>query len=380
MSHVFKKAEVIPLTVVGTEGSAKRNILRKGTGGGKGGRKDTAAGKVVDDGSLAAEDDPIALDSHDPNYDSEDDEQVGYRHVPQKNYRAALCTVVGQAKMTLTAYKKAIEPIIKEYLASGEIDDVLASIDSIAAPEYSYEFVKKAINMSFDKGDRERERVSKLLSVAYPEVFSSNMIGKGFERLFELVDEIEKDAPAARDMLATFLARAVVDEVLPPSFLADAVVCNLGGEIVEHAKRMLSRDHGGARLERVWGPGDGRPVEELKVALDQLLLEYLLSRDQDEAARCIHELRAPEFMHEVVKRAVVTVLDKNAEEQSLMSSLLQYLMERDQLTKQQASKGFKRLHDLLPDLSLDVPSAGTIVAQFITKAMEDSVLPGDFAI
>lgn len=25
------------------------------------------------------------------------------------------------------------------------------------------------------------------------------------------------------------------------------------------------------RLERVWGPGDGRPVEELKVAIDQLL-------------------------------------------------------------------------------------------------------------
>ena len=65
------------------------------------------------------------------------------------------------------------------------------------------------------------------------------MIGKGFERLFELVDEIAKDCPAAREMITTFLARAVVDEVVPPSFLADAVVCNLGGEVVAHAKRML---------------------------------------------------------------------------------------------------------------------------------------------
>lgn len=49
-------------------------------------------------------------------------------------------------------------------------------------------------------------------------------------------------------MLATYVARAVVDEVLPPSFLVDAVVCNLGGDIIEHAKRMLSRDHAGAKI------------------------------------------------------------------------------------------------------------------------------------
>ena len=77
------------------------------------------------------------------------------------------------------------------------------------------------------------------MSTAYPECLSSSMISKGFERLFELVDEIAKDCPAAREMITTFLARAVVDEVVPPSFLADAVVCNLGGEVVAHAKRML---------------------------------------------------------------------------------------------------------------------------------------------
>jgi hypothetical protein len=38
------------------------------------------------------------------------------------------------------------------------------------------------------------------------------MIGKGFERLFELADELEKDVPSARDNISTFLARCVVDE------------------------------------------------------------------------------------------------------------------------------------------------------------------------
>jgi programmed cell death protein 4 len=95
--------------------------------------------------------------------------------------------------------------------------------------------------MSFDRGDRERELVSRFLSIAYPEILSSNMIGKGFERLFEILDEVEKDAPASREMTSKFLARAVLDEVLSPSFLNDAVIMNLGGEVVDHAKRMLSR-------------------------------------------------------------------------------------------------------------------------------------------
>ena len=67
--------------------------------------------------------------------------------------------------------------------------------------------------MSLDKGDRERELVSKLFSIGYPDFLSSSVIGKGFERLFEMIDEIEIDAPAAREKLAIFIARAVVDEV-----------------------------------------------------------------------------------------------------------------------------------------------------------------------
>lgn len=232
--------------------------------------------------------------------------------------------------------------------------------------------------MSFDKGDRERELISKLFSIGYPDHFSSNMVGKGFERLFELVDEIEKDAPNARNMLSTYVTRAVVDEIIPPSFLSDAVVCNLGGEIIEHAKRMLSRDHAGAMLERGWGPGDGRPVEEMKVAVDHLLQEFLISGDLDEAVRCISELQAPQFYHEIVKRAVVCALDKTEIEQLQMSSLLDYLVERDLLTKLQATKGFNRLHVLVNELCLDTPAAKQILADFLSRAIEGNVLEANY--
>lgn len=173
----------------------------------------------------------------------------------------------------------------QEYFASGEIAELQRTVIELDCPEYAYELVKRAISMSLDRSDREREQISQLISSCYPEILSTNMIGKGFERLFELVDELVKDVPSAKDKLATFLARCVIDEVLPPAFLSDIVVRNLGGDIIEHAKRMLSREHASAMLEKAWGPGDGRPVQELKVAVDLLLQEFIISNDSTEACR-----------------------------------------------------------------------------------------------
>ena len=45
--------------------------------------------------------------------------------------------------------------------------------------DYHYEVVKRAISMSLDKKDHERELVSKLLSECYPSVLSMDNIGKG---------------------------------------------------------------------------------------------------------------------------------------------------------------------------------------------------------
>ena len=154
---------------------------------------------------------------------------------------------------------------LQEYFGSSDLSELQRSIQEVDCPEYSYELVKRSVSMSLDRSDRERELISRMLSELYPDTLSSNMIGKGFERLFELSDELEKDVPTCRDCISKFLARAVLDEVLPPSFLSDIVVRNLGGSIVDHAMRMLSREHGSTLLEHAWGPGDGRPAAELKV-------------------------------------------------------------------------------------------------------------------
>jgi programmed cell death protein 4 len=185
-------------------------------------------------------------------------------------------------------------------------------------------------------------------------------------------------------MVASFVARAVVDEVLPPAFLSEQNNDRPGDIVVEKAVSLLSREHCNARLERVWGPGDGRPVEELKVDMDQLLQEYLLSRELDEAARCVKELEAPHFHHELVKRGVFAAmeLDGKAAVDSAdalsnidaMAALFGFLVRNAIVSDNQVKKGVDRLHKLLPDLTLDVPVAPKLLEAFEKFATEQGCL------
>jgi programmed cell death protein 4 len=264
------------------------------------------------------------------------------------------------------------------YFINADVDEVRANLLDLGATRYAYELVKRAVMMSMDRADKERELVSRLLSELYPDVLSRSAIGKGFERLLEGIDELEKDAPAARTITACFIARCVVDEVLPPAFLTDAVVASLGGDVIDHAKRLLSMEHHGARLEHVWGPGDGRPASEMKEGVDQLLQEYLLSGDAEEAAKCVRQINAPHFHAEIVKRAVILGLNKTEAETSSLHALLLHLLRHEVLSTSQAQRGFRLVKARLSDISLDVPRAPAALAEWTQRARADGLVDKDF--
>jgi len=215
-----------------------------------------------------------------------------------------------------------------------------------------------------------------LFARRYPTLITTDDVGKGFERLFENLAEYHLDCPSAPSYLTSFLSRAVVDELLPPSFLTDPLVQSLGGYVVQDAIRALSREHSSVRLEKVWGPGDGRPVAELKVAMDQLLKEYLLSRELDEALQCVSEINAPHFHHELVKRGVKIALDSTTPPTDVdaMAHLFKFLNINDVLSKVQLKKGFDRCYSLLADFSLDNPNAPAYMTAFVEKAIGDKCL------
>lgn len=84
-----------------------------------------------------------------------------------------------------------------------------------------------------DLHDRERELASNLLPRLYPNVISHAKIVEGFTTLLERIEDLKLDIPSAPEYLASFLARAVVDDLLPPAFLSpDSADVELAKEVL----------------------------------------------------------------------------------------------------------------------------------------------------
>ncbi|KAI9909668.1 hypothetical protein PsorP6_014660 [Peronosclerospora sorghi] len=328
----------------------------------------------------------VPSDEKDPNYDSEAEENVVLVSTEVSSPRRVTPTLepdeLAAKELALTPppeIKKRIIEILEEYFTSGDADEVLSSLNELDEPEYNYEVVKRAMTMAMDKNDKERELASRLLSTLYLDGLTAGQVLMGFRRVLLLAGDLQIDIPTAHNMLAIFCARAVVDEILPPSFLEDPFIARYAPEIAAEAIKKLSINHATARMEKAWGPGDGRPVEELKVAIDHLTKEYLLSRDLDEAARCVRELNVPHFHHEVVKRGITNALEEGGDAHSgAMASLLAYLVSNEVVSTGQLVKGFERFKLVQDDVALDIPNAAALFQDIVTRCVSDGILPKDF--
>ena len=230
-------------------------------------------------------DDELPLDENDPLYVAEEDadpssyvlsshetaDELRISGAGPSAYDADNDKAVYGPMLTCAEFKIRVSDAVREYFDSSDADEVVRCIDEMKCREYHPEVVKRAISLGLDAGPRERELISRLLACLHPNPLSDDCLELGFEVLLDSMDDLVIDIPDAKAMVGSFLARAVVDEVVAPAFLSNRNNSHPGDCVVEKAVQLLSREHCTARLEKVWGPGDGRPVSELKSAMDQLL-------------------------------------------------------------------------------------------------------------
>lgn len=127
--------------------------------------------------------------------------------------------------------------------------------------------------------------------------------------LLESADDLAVDVLNAVDILALFIVRAVVDDIMLPAFLAKAkgilAESSMELEVVQTAeKTYLSAPHQAELVEWPWGGSTHITVEEMKKQIADLLREYVMSGDTLEACRCIRELGVSFFHLEVVRRVL----------------------------------------------------------------------------
>ena len=139
--------------------------------------------------------------------------------------------------------------------------------------------------------------------------------------------------------------------------------------------------HSLGRVERIWGPGDGtRSVAELKELMDTLLLEYLVGFDTKEAERCVTLLNCKPFHHELVKRTLVVAMDKPAQQQQQLFSLLKHLHTVEVLSSENAAQGLAKFHANIDDYVLDAPSAPQVLDSFVSQSRDEGMLPELFTL
>eukprot|EP00455_Lapot_gusevi_P044079 TRINITY_DN5455_c0_g1_i8.p1 TRINITY_DN5455_c0_g1~~TRINITY_DN5455_c0_g1_i8.p1 ORF type:complete len:360 (+),score=130.42 TRINITY_DN5455_c0_g1_i8:279-1358(+) len=276
--------------------------------------------------------------------------------------------------------KAKIDSFLLQYFASEVLDEAAQSIRELDATELHYEVVKRGISLAIDRSNKERELFSILLASFIGTVLDRVQVEQGFENVLERVEDMVVDVPDTLQLLSSFVARAVSDEVLPPAFLERVNLhqSDMGYRVIKQVHVLLNASvNNPSRLMRIWGPSANRPVAELKEDIVDIVSEYFSSGDVQEALRCINELNATYFVHEIVRKLFVMAVDKSEHEFQLALRLLDAIHQHNP-SSTQIQTGFRRIHAELPDLLLDAPHAGELFARALAHATAHLALPADF--
>ena len=294
--------------------------------------------------------------------------------------------------------KKHICEIIAEFFSSGDIDEAIRCISEMDTPFYNHEVVKRIISIAFDKGNRERELTSLFLAKSvgdgdncdYP--IPRKNCELGFIILLQRVEGLYKDVPDILELLSSFIGRAIIDEVLPPNFInnVDLLQTDMGYAVINHVKHLLSGPRHSDQLLNVWGANNSKSIESMKKAIKNIIREYLISRELDEALTAIQELNIPMFHHEIIKQLIPAVADyyvakdlqinqqnnnnnnnetkidykklnipkeinDKAIQIQLAIDLISTALQHNIMAIEQINGGFKRLRERMDDYKLDSP-------------------------
>jgi hypothetical protein len=283
----------------------------------------------------------VKPDSHDPNYDSEGDEEV-----------------VGKDNVILAKVEVAspIDTILKEYLNEADISEVARRLKEVKVSQA--DFVRKSLSLSMEKQPYERELISKLLSGLYGQSLTPRSISEGFQAALDSLEDTVLDAPLAGEMLGKFIARAILDEIIPPAFLKNAwAESSISKEALGLANGLVTDNHRSKKLEHIWGPGDLESVKRLKEEASLLIAEYLTTGDNAEADKCVRKLNAPSFHFQLVRQALRMALSAKEEDRKKILELLAFFHSTGLIVSEHMSQGFRTCKDALNDIKLDIPTA-----------------------
>jgi len=290
----------------------------------------------------------------DPNYCS-DDETVD--------------TPTGQRKTK----RIATTEILDDYLASGDVQECLSLVSEAKFGNH-VSLVKKAMTLSIEKQPHHRELVSQLFAALSQSIVPEDQFCDAFQTILNQLEEISIDIPQCVDMTGKFLARAVIDEVVPPSFLKTCDLAHIKAEeCVTLTTSTINQRHRTHRIVHIWGPADLVSIKRLKEEMRSILEEYTSNKDKAEAERCLNGLALPHSRVHFVIQGIRLATAEKQHQQSVVE-LFQYLLDSGVIGSGQIQQAFSYVEASVDDLKLDAPNAPAQFEQFKALAQQQGWL------
>mmetsp|Transcript_11291 Transcript_11291/g.16881 ORF Transcript_11291/g.16881 Transcript_11291/m.16881 type:complete len:936 (+) Transcript_11291:148-2955(+) len=140
------------------------------------------------------------------------------------------------------AIKNKLRTIIREYLQSNDVKEVVRSYLELKSPHFGHQLIKNAVSMGMDGSKKETKMVQKLISHLHErKVVKAQEMAQGFEKLLEILGELCKDVLDATQRLADSIEEAIRCGALSPAFLKQVHLHNndKGSEVVEIVRKRL---------------------------------------------------------------------------------------------------------------------------------------------
>jgi len=261
-----------------------------------------------------------------------------------------------------------IAEILVEFTESADIRETIIDIKEHPLIEPA-QFVQLAIEFGLEHHNHERELISQLLSETHA-VFEGRGYEEGFQSILYRLPDLTLDVPDAAEFVGLFLARAIYDDVLAPSFIKNAVVDNdLAKLALSLSYNVVHEPAERVRLENIWGPSAQNSVEQLREEAQSIVKEYMSSLDIVEADRAILALKSPSFMSQIVKEAIFLAIERgNHKPRELVLSLLTSWSKSAIISDYHMARGFDLANKSLEEIRLDVPHAEEALASIFKEA------------
>lgn len=315
---------------------------------------------------------PVTVSSGDPNFD-DDTMNTKIKFVE---------TVFPISPQEMSDY---LRTPLAEYFQNADVDEFFNSLSKVSSHKLNSDIVAFVLTEACSMNDPERELASKLLlslcTTRNLVKISPREISDGFHLVLSQLDDLVLDTPNADHVMAKFIARAVSDELVPPAFVLSFNFAGARQHLVRNtmlkAVALISNPQGLARLEHIWGMSGARtPVRDLQNQVNMILKEFVDTGYVHEAERCIREMRAVHFHHEVVSQIVRMAIENDNSHLHVLITLLQELTKSKLVSEHQLVMGLARVVNDLDDICIDSPLARVNLKDFFVSA--SSLIPAPF--